>query len=95
MTTMPLPTPPFQAFLRGLAELFKHTHGHAGFVVADDGALVPTGTTITVKQERGESLEAFHTRLRRDYGLRPGDTIDILNNNGKCDTARLYLRPRA
>ena len=92
---MPISQTPFQRFLRGLADLLKFGYGASTFIVSADGEFVHTGTVITVKQDKGESLEAFHLRLRRDYGLQPGDTIDILSNGGKADTAKLTLRPRA
>lgn len=88
-------TSPFQRFVRGLSDLLRSGYGSSTFVVSPDGDFVHTGTVLTVKMEKGETLETFHIRLRRDYGLQPGDTIDILSNGGKADTAKLTLRPRA
>ena len=75
--------------------MLKFGYGTSTFVVSSEGEFVHTSTVITVKQDKGESLEAFHLRLRRDFGLQPGDTIEILSNGNKADTARLNLRPRA
>lgn len=85
---------PFEQFKRALANLFQAGHGTTHFTVGADGELVPGETVITVKQQPGESLEAFHQRFRRDYGLRPGDQVEILNSNGRTDTVRLHLQPR-
>lgn len=83
-----LPTNP----LRGILEtLFGFQRGHASFIVGDDDELRHDGTVVTVKMQPGESLEAFHVRMRRDHGLRKGDKIELLNNDGKVDTARLTL----
>ncbi len=97
MTTMPLQSSQsaFQRFLSSLGDLFKAGHGHASFVIDDAGELAHTETVITVQMERGESLETFHVRLRSQFGLRPGDRIEILDNRVRVDTARLHLRPRA
>ena len=88
-------TTSLQRFLTGIATLARFERGTARFVVDGDGEFVPEETVVTIKLERGEDLDGFHQRLRRDYGLRPGDKIEILNNGGRCDTARLTLRPRA
>lgn len=83
-----------QRFLSGLATLARFERGTAAFTVDDAGDLVPGETVVTMKMAAGESLEDFHQRLRRDYSLRKGDRIEILNNGGRCDTARLTLLPR-
>lgn len=77
-----------------LLDLLRFERGHSTFVVDADGEWAPTETVTTVKMRAGEPLEAFHLRLRRDYGMLPGDTIAILNNGGKVDTARITRRPR-
>lgn len=93
--TMPLPTQSaFQRFVGSLTDLLKAGHGHASFVIDEAGELAHTATVVTVQMTKGETLESFHQRLRRDFGLRPGDTIEILDNRGRVDTARLHLRPR-
>ena len=84
-----------QRFLSGLATLARFERGTATFVVGDEGEFIHEETVVTIKLGHGESLEAFHQRLRRDHGLQKGDRIEILNNGGHCDTARLSLRPRA
>jgi hypothetical protein len=95
MATLPASSPAgLQRFLAGLAALARFDRGTAAFEVDEAGELVPAGTVVTIKMERNESLEAFHQRLRRDYGLQRGDRIEILNNGGRVDTARLVLQPR-
>lgn len=84
----------FDNFLGGLATLKRFERGHAAFEINDEGDLVHAETVVTVKMQDREGLEVFHQRLRRDYGLRKGDKIEILNNGGKCDTVRLTLAPR-
>jgi hypothetical protein len=84
----------FQRFLAGLVDLVRFDRGSATFVVDDAGEFVHTETVVTVKMLPGETLEQFHQRVRRDYGLRKGDKIEVLNNNRQCDTMRLTLQPR-
>lgn len=93
MAPTPAPTG-LQRFLAGLVDLVRFERGTSTFVVDDAGDLVHTGTVVTIKMAQGESLEAFHHRVRRDYGLRKGDQIEVLNNGGRCDTMRLTLLPR-
>ncbi len=84
----------FHNFLTGVAALSRFERGTAAYVVNDAGELVLAETVTTVKMLPHEDLYAFHQRLRRDYGLQRGDRIEILNNGGTCDTARLTLAPR-
>lgn len=84
----------FQRFLEGLADLVRFGRGSSAFEVDEYGNLVHVGTVVTIKMAKGESLEAFHHRMRRDYGLKQGDKIEVLNSDGRCDTIRLTLRPR-
>lgn len=72
----------------------SQTRGYASFEVDAAGDLVPTYQHITVTAHKGETLEAFHMRFRREFGLRPGDQVEILDNGGRLDTVRLKLLPR-
>lgn len=83
----------YSNFLGGLSQLGRFERGSAAYEVGEDGDFVHTETVVTVKMHPAESLEEFHRRLRRDYGLQKGDRIEILNNSGRCDTARLTLAP--
>ncbi|HMQ29163.1 MAG TPA: hypothetical protein PKD53_00480 [Chloroflexaceae bacterium] len=87
-------TTSYNNFLGGLAQLGRFERGSASYEVNDEGDLVHAETVVTVKMHPAESLEDFHRRLRREYGLQKGDRIEILNNSGRCDTARLTLAPR-
>lgn len=87
-------TTSYSNFLGGLAQLSRFRRGHAAYEVDEAGDLVHAETVVTVRLGEGEDLEDFHRRLRRDYGLQKGDRIEILNNDGRCDTVRLTLRPR-
>lgn len=93
MSTTPAPSG-LQRFLTGLVDLVRFHQGTAAFEIDAAGDLVHTGTVVTVKMHAGESIEAFHARFRRDYDLRPGDRVEVLNNRGTCDTVRLTLQPR-
>lgn len=84
----------YHNFLSGVASLSRFERGSAAYEVDENGDLVHTATVVTVKMHPGEDLFAFHQRLRRDHGFRQGDTMELLNNGGKCDTARLTLAPR-
>lgn len=100
VTTMAIvPNQPFQQFMRGLVDLLRasnsDTRGQASFEVGDDGDWQHAYTVLTVKLRKGESLEAFHARIRAEYKLQKGDMIDILDNGGRLDTARIKLLPRA
>lgn len=74
--------------------LLRFDRGHSTFVVGDDDQLVYEQTVATVQMKRGETIEQFHTRIRSEYDLRRGDKIEILNNGGRVDTARITLLPR-
>lgn len=91
MTTMPITTR--LPFIQAILELLGHERGHAAFVVGEDGELLHIETVTTVKMEAGESLERFHARLRAL--AQPGDRIEILNNGGRCDTARISHKSAA
>lgn len=79
-------------FIQAILDLCRFERGHATFTVSADGELEHTGTVTTVKMKSGETLQEFHVRLRTACGLQPGDTIELLNNGGKCDTARITHR---
>jgi hypothetical protein len=91
VTTMPLQLPSIRQVLLGL---LRFDRGHSTFVVGDDEELVYQETVATVKMNKGETIEQFHTRIRAEYDLRRGDRIEILNNGGRVDTARITLLPR-
>jgi len=82
----------FPDFRQVLLKLLGFDRGSARFVIGDDGELVYQETTATVQMKRGETVEAFHVRIRQEHQLRKGDTIEILNNGGKVDTARITMR---
>lgn len=75
---------------RGLADLARFERGTASFAIGPNGEIVYSGTVATVKMRDGERIELFVERLRRDHGLRHGDTLELLNNGGRLDTARIY-----
>ncbi len=87
VTAMQLPD-----FRQVLLKLLGFNRGSARFVIGDDGELVYQETVATVQMRRGESIEDFHVRIRQEHKLRKGDTIEILNNNGRVDTARITMR---
>lgn len=100
MSTLHRPTPSiaaqlgaaFQQFVGALADLARFGYGTSTFTVNDAGELEHAGTVITLKIEKGESLESFHARIRGQ--VQKGDTIEIVSTAGRLDTARLTLQPR-
>lgn len=74
-------------FIQALLDLLSHERGHALFEVDDDGELRHVETVYTIRLGKHESLDHFHERLREI--ARPGDRIELLNNGGACDTARI------
>jgi hypothetical protein len=80
---------PRRPILQAILELLRFERGHATFVVGDDGELTHQETVTTVKMERGETIDAFVARMKQDQVWRAGDTVEFLNNGGRCDTARI------
>ena len=87
VTAMQLPD-----FRQVVLKLLGFERGSARFVIGEDDELVYQETVATVQMNRGETIEAFHKRIRQEHQLRKGDTIEILNNNGKVNTARITMR---
>lgn len=85
---------PRQSILAALADLLGFGYGTARFTVGDDGELAHASTVVTVKMRPLESMEAFLDRLRSDYDLRKGDTIEIGSDAGKLNVARITRQPR-
>lgn len=86
---------PTRPILAALLDLFKlGGYGAAQYEVNDAGELVHARTVITVKMDKGETIEAFVARLRREYDWQRGDTLELLSNNGRLDTARITRMPR-
>lgn len=86
---------PRRTFRETILDLLRFERGHSTFIVGEDGdTWLHQATVVTVKMERGETVEGFHARIRREFALHKGDTIDILNNGGKADTARITMLPR-
>lgn len=79
-------------FRQAILKLLRFDRGHSTFVIGDDDQLVYQQTVATVQMKRGETIENFHQRIRQEYELHAGDTIEILNNGGKVDTARITMR---
>lgn len=79
----------------GLADLSRFERGAATFAIGPAGEIVYSGTVATVRMHDGERIDQFVERLRRDHDLRHGDTMELLNNGGRLDTARIYKQPRA
>jgi hypothetical protein len=85
---------PRQSILAALADLLGFGYGTARFAVGDDGELVHAGTVVTVKMRPLETMDAFLDRLRSDYDLRKGDTLEIGSESGKLNVARITRQPR-
>jgi hypothetical protein len=64
-------------------------YGRRKYVFAK-GALEQTGLSITERSLRGETEEAFTTRLMKSYGNRQG-IIEIVLKNGQPDYAVITL----
>lgn len=85
---------PRQSIIAALADLLGFGYGTARFAVGDDGELHHAGTIVTVKMRPGESMDAFLDRLRNDYDLHKGDTLEIGSEGGKLNVARITRQPR-
>lgn len=75
-------------------DLMSFHSGRAVFRFDDAGDLAHVENVVTVKMNPGESIEAFIARLRREYDWRPGDELELLNNGGKLDVARITRKSR-
>lgn len=85
---------PRQSIIAALADLLGFGYGTARFAVGEDGELHHAATIVTVKMRPLESMEAFLDRLRSDYDLRTGDTLEIGSEGGKLNVARITRQPR-
>lgn len=83
-----------QSITIGLADLQQFERGHAVFEIGKTGELCYRGTEATAKSRSNEDAEVFIQRLRVDHDLRQGDRIELLNNSGRLDTARICKQPR-
>lgn len=72
-----------------LAYLLLFRRGHTAFRVSPSGDLEPQTTVVTEKQRPGESFDAMVERLRTAGAWQPGDTVEVLNNDGRLDTIRI------
>lgn len=79
----------------GLIDLSRFERGSASFTIGADGEIIYGGTVATVKMRPGERVDLFVARLKADHDLRPGDVLELLNNGGRFDTARIEKKPRA
>jgi hypothetical protein len=85
--------PSLESLATGLCDLRRFERGHAAFEIGVDGEIAYTGTDATVRMLPDESIPDFFDRLRRDYGLRPGDGVHLIaNGRSQLDTARVLRR---
>lgn len=75
--------------------LRRFQRGAARFEIGetdDETTHLDTVATVPVTPAEIQDLRLLLTRLRRDYGLRKGDVLEILNNNDRLDIARITRR---
>lgn len=84
MTTMTLPLP--DLFLLGGFGTVRYA------VSEDDLQHVTTIATVKPTAQERENVAAFIARLRREHGLRRGDTLDLKYENGRL-TVAIITRP--
>jgi hypothetical protein len=88
-------TAPPRSIFAAIADLLGFGYGNARFEVSDTGELIHTSTVVTVKMKPGEDPAVFLARLRADYDWQKGDTLEIMSEGGKLNTARITRVPRA
>lgn len=81
------------AVARATLDLLTFHSGRAVFAFDGEG-FSHIENVVTVEMEKGETIEAFVRRLRSSYDWRKGDTLELLNNGGKLNVARLTRQPR-
>jgi hypothetical protein len=89
VTTMQITS--FQSVLNAVRDLLGlGGYGTVEYAVGADGDLVHARTIATVEPQNATErtdLQVFLGRLRREYDLRQGDTLDLRYHDGKLRTA--------
>lgn len=77
-----------------IKETMGYGWGHARFQLNAAGELEDLGTVITVRQLPNEPIEHFIARLKANYGMQHGDTLEFISSGGRLDVAKITKLPR-